>query len=143
MVRSIEESKDLTSEVFIKAFENIDRFDTARPFRPWINQIATNLCIDHIRRKHIIHFQHLDLAAVQRSDNKADCLENAARLEKIKISIGKLNRDQKRCFILFYVQNRTYHEISEITGFSANKVRSFIQNGRRNFKKLWQESEGE
>jgi RNA polymerase sigma-70 factor (ECF subfamily) len=143
MVKSIEEAKDLTSDVFIKAFENIGRFDTARPFKPWIYQIATNLCIDHIRRKYIIRFQHLGDMTMPGSESKADCFENAEQLEQLKRAIGKLKSAQKRCFMLFYIQNRSYHEISEITGYSANEVRSFIQNGKRNFIKFWQEVGGE
>ncbi len=143
MVKSIEEAKDLTSDVFIKAFENIGRFDTTRPFKPWIYQIATNLCIDHIRRKYIIRFQHLGDDAIYRRDGTTDGMENTERLEKLKVVIGKLNKPQKRCFILFYIQNRSYHEISHITGYSANEVRSYIQNGKRNFIKFWQKVEGE
>jgi DNA-directed RNA polymerase specialized sigma24 family protein len=45
-----------------------------------------------------------------------------------------LQREQRESVKLFYLENKCYDEISEITGFDWNKVRSLIQNGKRNLK---------
>ncbi|MFN8166552.1 MAG: sigma factor-like helix-turn-helix DNA-binding protein [Bacteroidia bacterium] len=48
--------------------------------------------------------------------------------------IDRLNEDQKKCIELFYLREMSYKDISELTGFSLNQVKSFIQNGKRNLK---------
>ena len=53
--------------------------------------------------------------------------------EQEKIII-KANNEQKQSVELFYLQNKCYNEIADITGFDWEKVRSCIQNGRRNLK---------
>ena len=42
----------------------------------------------------------------------------------------------KKCILLFYFKKKSYQEISELTGFSAMQVKSYIQNGKRNLKLL-------
>jgi DNA-directed RNA polymerase specialized sigma24 family protein len=51
--------------------------------------------------------------------------------------------EQKKTVELFYLQNKCYKEIAEATGIEWNKVRSFIQNGRRNLKICMEKPETE
>ena len=51
MVGNEEDAKDVTQEAFIRAFKSLATFDQGRPFRSWLFRIATNLCIDHLRRR--------------------------------------------------------------------------------------------
>ena len=51
-------------------------------------------------------------------------------------SLEELNPEQKQCLILFYLEKKSYQEISENTGFSLMQVKSYIQNGKRNLKIL-------
>jgi RNA polymerase sigma-70 factor (ECF subfamily) len=53
----------------------------------------------------------------------------------IKFSI-QLNEEQKKCIELFYLEEKSYQQVSELTGFSMLQVKSFIQNGKRNLKIL-------
>jgi len=135
IVRNQEEAKDMTSDAFIKAFENIHTFNLKKPFYPWLCKIATNICIDHIRRKKTVFFQplHEEKDPVKKETVTSD-MEKKETINKIKKIISKLKNPQKRCFCLFYIHQKSYKEISEITGFSYNQVRSHIQNGRRKFK---------
>ena len=57
--------------------------------------------------------------------------ENISIMEKC---IEQLNDDQKMIVELFYLREKCYNEITEITGYSWNTVRSHVQNGRRNLK---------
>ena len=53
MVHHYEEALELTQEVFIKVFENLDRYDGQYKFSTWLYKIASNHTIDHIRRQHM------------------------------------------------------------------------------------------
>jgi DNA-directed RNA polymerase specialized sigma24 family protein len=48
--------------------------------------------------------------------------------------MGELAIEQRQAVALFYIEGKCYNEISAITGIEWNKVRSYIQNGRRNLK---------
>ncbi len=137
IVNNSEDAKDLTIEAFMKAFENISKFDLKRSFFSWLYQIATNLCIDHIRRKKILQFTPIeDNLVIDNPENITADIERKELGNKIKKTLEKLKGPQRRCFCLFYIQKKSYQEISEFTGYTSNEVRSFIQNGRRNFRAI-------
>ena len=56
------------------------------------------------------------------------------KLQQLEEGITKLNSEQKICVELFYLQNKSYVEVAEITGYELNQVKSYIQNGKRNLK---------
>jgi RNA polymerase sigma-70 factor (ECF subfamily) len=60
--------------------------------------------------------------------------EMEANLSKLEKCIDHLMAEQKDCVKLFYMEQKCYKEIVEITGFDDNKVKSYIQNGKRNLK---------
>ena len=60
--------------------------------------------------------------------------EIESNLSKLETCIEQLATEQKSCIKLFYIQQKCYKEIVEATGFDDNKVKSYIQNGKRNLK---------
>lgn len=68
-------------------------------------------------------FMHLDSVLDREQDFK-----------KLELCMERLPREQKDSIQLFYLENKCYNEIVEQTGMEWNKVRSLIQNGRRNLK---------
>ena len=63
-------------------------------------------------------------------------IEKERLLTLMETSLDELNPEQKTCITLFYLEKRSYVQISEQTGFSMMQVKSFIQNGKRNLKLL-------
>ena len=51
-------------------------------------------------------------------------------------SLEELNKEQKQCVSLFYLEKKTYQDIADETGYSLMQVKSYIQNGKRNLKIL-------
>lgn len=64
--------------------------------------------------------------------NKAE--EKEKHFVALENAINELKDEQKKCIDLFYLKEKSYVEISEITGFTINEVKSYIQNGKRNLK---------
>ncbi|HXK82633.1 MAG TPA: sigma factor-like helix-turn-helix DNA-binding protein, partial [Bacteroidales bacterium] len=56
------------------------------------------------------------------------------KLQLMEKCIPKLKHEQKQCVTLFYIEKKSYVEITEITGYNLKKVKSYIQNGKRNLK---------
>lgn len=139
LLQDNEDASDLTSETFIKAHENIQKYDMKRPFFPWLQQIATNLCIDLLRRKTIIQFTQTDeKIEFHSAEDVTKKVENRELGDTILKALKSLKNHQKRCFCLFYIHRKSYKEIAELTGYSYNDVRSYIQNGKRKFKLVMQ-----
>ena len=67
--------------------------------------------------------------------------EKEINLSKLEKCIEHLVAEQKDCVTLFYMHQKCYKEIVQITGFDDHKVKSYIQNGKRNLK-LCMESNG-
>ena len=60
--------------------------------------------------------------------------DNNQVLLKLNDAIEQLKSKQKECIELFYLQEKSYIEIAELTGYEIKKVKSYIQNGKRNLK---------
>ena len=60
--------------------------------------------------------------------------EKERQITLMEQAINLLNNEQKICIDLFYIKNKSYNEICDITGYSNNDVKSYIQNGKRNLK---------
>ena len=68
------------------------------------------------------------------TEEKISLIEKDALLNKMMTAIKNLNPEQKQCVSLFYLDKKSYLEVSEITGFTIMQVKSHIQNGKRNLK---------
>lgn len=135
ILRNPEDARDLTSETFVRAFDQMGRFTPGAAFFPWLHRIATNLCIDAVRRRS--RFRHQALQEKDRSAEPDEIENREQRLRqrgKILQALQQMKPPQRRCFCLFYIHDLTYREIAELTGYSLEQVRSHIQNGRRKFK---------
>jgi len=60
--------------------------------------------------------------------------EKEEQIGLMELALQELNGEQRKCIELFYLKNKSYNEIIDITGYSNNEVKSHIQNGKRNLK---------
>jgi RNA polymerase sigma-70 factor (ECF subfamily) len=63
------------------------------------------------------------------------------RIRYLETAITTLNEEQKQCIELFYLNEKSYHEVEQITGYTYNEVKSYIQNGKRNLKQILERME--
>ena len=98
--------------------------------------IARNHCLMKLRDKHVfISVEEGSQLAAAETDQK-EMADKEATLTLLEGSLEELNPEQKTCVTLFYLQKKSYKEITDITGFSLLQVKSYIQNGKRNLKIL-------
>lgn len=62
------------------------------------------------------------------------------QFQRLEYCMNQLNDEQKQTVHLFYIENKCYNEICTTTGLDWNRVRSLIQNGRRNLKNCMEEN---
>ena len=130
-----EESKDAVMQIFEKLVVVL-RTHEVEHFRSWLYVTARNYCLMQIRSTKNRKFEQFDglnmeTAEAMHHESAIDSELNMGRLEKC---LDELVKEQKECVRLFYLQQKCYKEITVITGFDDNKVKSYIQNGKRNLK---------
>ena len=132
------DAKDAVQEILVRVLTDIKKHRVTY-FKSWIYRLTVNHCLVKIRKnKHTTDIKEVDEAAALAEDikEKEHIAEKEIRLNLLDESMKELNEDQRRCVELFYLENKSYKEIENITGFNAMQVKSFIQNGKRNPKLL-------
>jgi RNA polymerase sigma-70 factor (ECF subfamily) len=141
-VKNEEKSKDLAMQVFEKLTGDLKRFEV-RNFKSWLHVVTKNTCLMQLRADKGIEIVVLDeKKEFQKNvENSAylhpeDDDNHEVKIEQLKNAIETLDCEQKRCIELFYLEEKSYKEVSDITGYSLNEVKSHIQNGKRNLKNI-------
>ena len=128
-------AKDAVMNIYTELVEKVKVHSIAN-FKSWLYVLTKNHCLMRIRtnKKHVT--TDFDAANVQSEDfsHLDSVFEKERQLDKLAVCMQKLNAEQQQTVQLFYIENKCYKEITDITGFDWNKVRSLVQNGRRNLK---------
>ena len=142
-LKNEEEAKDCVQQVFLKAINELHKYKVDY-FKSWIYMVAKNHCLMKLRNNHT-HMASINeqiLATPDETMEKTNHLEQDKKLTDMAESLQHLNREQQLCVTLFYLQKKSYQEIAEQTSYSMMQVKSHIQNGKRNLKRLMEEREG-
>jgi RNA polymerase sigma factor (sigma-70 family) len=137
-LKNEEESKDSVQQIFLKAITELHKY-RVEYFKSWLYMVAKNHCLMKLRDKPGRQTEIKEQMAVtpaEAEEGMQPHLEKDRQLELMDESLQELNKEQKQCVTLFYLEKRSYQEIAEITGFSMMQVKSYIQNGKRNLKIL-------
>lgn len=143
-LKNEEDSKDASYEIFEKLLDDCKKYDITN-FKAWLYQVVRNYCLKKLELKSRFKIADVDVENVanlyvENSDflslNKEKRSEMKSRA--LHEALDSLNEEQKACLQLFYFQKKSYKEISAITGFSISNVKSHLQNGKRNLKKIMQ-----
>ncbi|GGA89442.1 RNA polymerase sigma factor [Puia dinghuensis] len=137
-----ETAKDAVMDIFEELAQKLLKHEVGN-FRGWLYTLAKNHCLMKLRSAGKAKFQSFDPEHMQTAEDLhlKDKMEQEEQFERLSKCIETLVADQKTVIELFYLQNKCYKEIETATGMEWNKVRSHIQNGRRNLKNCMQRQE--
>lgn len=136
-LKNEEEAKDSVQQVFLKAIQELHKYNVEF-FKSWLYMVAKNHCLMKLREKQGKTPTELDSQAIpapEETDRKK-LEETDHTLDLMEDALQELNKEQQQCVTLFYLQKKSYSQISEATGFTLLQVKSYIQNGKRNLKIL-------
>lgn len=147
MLHNEEDAKDLSQEIFVKVFENIHKFKGDSKFSTWLYRIATNTCIDELRRRKGKEVYSIDeevqteegVLTKEYTDTKPspeDVVVNKEVSYQIKLAINNLSEEHRTAIILRDLQGFGYNEISQILECSLGTVKSRISRARTQLKEL-------
>lgn len=132
-------SQDAVLQIFEKLFESL-KTHTPENVKTWLMFVARNYCISELRKmkvkaeKQTRYEKDEEVLAGSDEDVETDKVVKEQRLQRLEDAIGALGEEQKICIELFYLKDKSYKEICDITGMSDKQVKSHIQNGKRNLK---------
>jgi RNA polymerase sigma factor (sigma-70 family) len=130
-----EESKDAVMQIFERLIASLKDHEISQ-FKGWLYVTARNHCLMQLRAGKNKKFEEISPFLMESGEEMhlQDGPEIESDLSKLDYCINTLVPEQQQCVKLFYLEKKCYKEITEITGFDLNKVKSYIQNGKRNLK---------
>ena len=134
-LKNEEEAKDAVQQVFLKAISELHKYKVEY-FKSWIYMIAKNHCLMQLRNKgrHHTEINEQTMATPAGPEEKNSYIEKDNTLNNLAGALLQLNKEQQLCVTLFYLEKKSYQEISQQSNFSIMQVKSHIQNGKRNLK---------
>ena len=128
------DARDAVQQVFLKTINEIPKYQITY-FKSWIYMVAKNHCLMQLRSKNV--FINISEENIQEDDfNIEELKSKEINYHFLETSIDELNEEQRLCIGLFYLQKKSYTEITAATNFTLMQVKSHIQNGKRNLKIL-------
>lgn len=139
-LKDLELSKDLSMEIFEKLIKEL-KTQKIQNFKSWLYVMVKNHCLMYLRKEKkntadIEEFEKNSLEIMESTRDWHPFNENQEGVMRmiVKECLEKLIKEQKESVILFYLDRKTYQEISETLSIETKSVKSFLQNGRRNLK---------
>lgn len=153
-LQNIEEAEDVTQEVFVKVYQNLEKFNaTNATFKTWIYRIAINQNLDVLKTKkakkrlgfitsifykdtnepltELVHFNHPGVA-----------LENKELMDKLFSSINDLSENQRTVIILLKIEGLSQKEVGNIMNMSIKAIESLFQRAKKTLYTKLYDKEG-
>lgn len=129
-----EEAKDAVINIFEELVIKLKKYEVNN-FKSWLYQLSKNYCLMKIRSKKSQPVNmDIDIMHLPENNHLESVTEKEDQLNSMENCIEQLPTEQKQAIQLFYLEEKCYKEIADTTSTEISKVRSFIQNGRRNLK---------
>ncbi len=137
MLGDAKEAEDATQEALVKAITYLHAYDVQRPFKPWVLRIASNECIDRIRRrKDTISLDGMGDDGVWEwkagdSPNPEALVLREEQHAAVRQMLDSLNPTDRMIVTLFYWEDLPYAEIEAVTGLTTSAIKSRLFRARR------------
>lgn len=135
-LKNKEQSADAVQQIFLKAITALPE-EKIENFKGWLYILMRNHCLQLLRKK-VYHDgdEQIALQEAHTAPDKEALYQHEWTLEQMKESITELEEGQRACIKLFYLEKKSYQDIMDQKGYSFMQVKSYIQNGKRNLKKI-------
>ena len=144
MLGNAGDAEDAAQETFIRAFKALKRYDPDRKFSTWLLSIASNYCIDQLRRRRLQTFSMDGLTAPDIADAKPG-IEREITLneeqEQVREMLAELNPTDRAAVVLRYWYEFSYEEIAEQLSLTVSAVKSRLHRSRHDLAVLWERNQ--
>ncbi len=136
-----EQIEDVLQEVFLKAYVNLNDYDPARLFSPWIYRITHNEAISLLRKRRVesqLISGEDGLLLLERLWDGTDAqrdLDAAHVEEKLRAAIAGLDRKYREVIVLRYLEEKTYDDIADILHLPMGTVATLVSRSKQRLRK--------
>lgn len=149
VLQSREDAEDIAQEVFIATYRSAASLRNEQNISFWLYRISLNKSINYLKRSQNILFRSIQqIESIFRpcnsggsepvshsGDNPGESIENEERQQILSAAVAALPVRQQKAFMLYYYEELTYKEISDVLGLSASSVESLLVRARDNVRK--------
>jgi RNA polymerase sigma factor (sigma-70 family) len=136
-LRDEEESKDAVMQLFEQLITDLKNYEIQN-FKSWLHSTARNYCLMQLRQRKMTAGEvdeEIEIIAMPLTAwPETDGLDLETKLSEMEDCLKTLSEEQRTSISLFYLNQKTYADIAELTGYDPKLVKSHLQNGRRNLK---------
>jgi len=130
------EAEDAAQEAFLRAYQHIDRYDSSRPFKTWLLSIASNYCIDRLRKRRLTWLSIDEpLPPHPALSSSEDEPEDAAMIDERQVAVqamlAELAPEYRAAVILRYWYDMSYQEIAELLDTTESAIKSRLFRARQ------------
>lgn len=133
MSKNCASAEDLAQEVFIRAYYKIGLF-RGGSFRSWLYTIARRQFLNHNARK----TEQIGSDGCVGMEAEETVRRDPLTKQEVLSVLAGLSPPQRVCLKLLLIEGLTYKEIASRAGYSEKEVKSYIQNGKRRFRLIWE-----
>lgn len=137
--RNQDELEDVLQEVFIKVYRNLYGFDVDKKFSSWIYRITHNEAINYLKKnsKKNISLDETEWDIVDEKFDLNEHIDNKQVREKVSKGLSELKEKYREPLILYYFEQKSYEEISDILRLPRNTVGVLILRGKEKLKETF------
>ena len=139
-----EQSKDAVMQIFEELVTKLKVYEVQN-FKSWLHVLTRNHCLMALRKSAKHNNVSLDETFVENTEFVHLDIDNTreTQLTTMEKCMETLPEEQRKSVDLFYLQEKCYKEVADLTGYDMLKVKSYIQNGKRNLKICIEKNNGE
>jgi RNA polymerase sigma factor (sigma-70 family) len=136
-LRNKDEAQDAVIGIFTSLLTDLKKHRITS-FKSWLYVYSKNYCLMELRKRQSALKKELELREnahlIMDFNDPSHLIEKERQILYLEEAIETLNEKQKTCIRLFYLDNKSYNDIANETGWPVNDVKSHIQNGKRNLR---------
>lgn len=135
MLKNREEAEEVAQDAFIKVYKSLDKFKGDSKFSTWIYKVTYNTCLDNIKKnkKHLnnVSIDEFTFNKIETIDNALEGMIKAEKSSLIKQCINRLSSDDSYLLTLYYFEELSLDEMSDIINASSNTIKVKLFRARK------------
>lgn len=142
-----EDAFDITQDVFVKAYKALARTSPDLNLSAWLHRIASNTCLDVLRRRKIVRWlpwdptEHANITPASESDEPERRLMGEETRLQVQAVLNQMNERYRLCLILREYQELSCEEIADIMATTRQAVKSMLFRARDQFREIYEKQQ--
>jgi RNA polymerase sigma-70 factor (ECF subfamily) len=134
-LQQVEDAEDAVIQIYEELSLKIRNYQVDN-FKSWLFSVAKNYCLQLLRKEKKTIFEEIEPERMESGEfeHLIDVEDDTEKEEALNYCLTTLPEEQRLCISHFFYDDFSYADIVETTGYALNKVKSYIQNGKRNLK---------